>query len=88
MYKQVKIICDELREAPIFEGIVSYIREHYETEITIHSHKEVFEESSEHELSLLFLDDDEIKMFFHNHLEKGLNIALLPNANAKVSMKH
>jgi uncharacterized hydrophobic protein (TIGR00271 family) len=88
MYKNVKIICDELRENTLFEGIVSYIREHHEAAITIHSHKEIFEESSEHELFLLFLDDDEIKMFFHNHLEKGLNIALLPNANAKVSMKH
>ncbi|MBU1216589.1 TIGR00341 family protein [bacterium] len=88
MYKNVKIICDELRENTLFEGIVSYIREHHEAAITIHSHKEIFEESSEHELFLLFLDDDEIKMFFHNHLEKNLKIALLPNENAKISMKN
>jgi uncharacterized hydrophobic protein (TIGR00271 family) len=88
MYKFVKIICDELRSDPQFEGFISYISEHYTTEVTIHSHKELFEAGREDELFLLFLDDDAIKMFFQNHLEKRLNVALLPNKEAKVSMKN
>lgn len=88
MYKNVKIICDELKKDEVFEGIISYIKEHHTADISIHSHKEIFDEALEGELFLLFLDDEAIKMFFHNHLEKGLNLALLPNANAKISMKH
>ncbi|MDD2789714.1 MAG: TIGR00341 family protein [Sulfurimonas sp.] len=88
MYKHVKIIVDELQSDPLFEGLIPYIKEHYEAQIEIHSHSEIFEVIEGNTLFLLFLYDEEIKVFFHNHLNKGLSLAILPNTQAPISMKN
>ncbi|WP_207561727.1 TIGR00341 family protein [Sulfurimonas aquatica] len=88
MYKKIYLIVDELASSETFDELLNYIKTQYKIVPDIHSHMDMFEEGDENELYLLYLDDDEIKIFFKNHLQSKLNIGILPNDKAALAMKN
>lgn len=89
MYKKVYLVTDEEHSASVkFEDLTQHIEAHYKIAPTIHSHMDIFEDALDSELHLLYLDDEEIKIFFKNHLNLNINIAIIPNENAVSAMKN
>ncbi|QOY52385.1 hypothetical protein [Candidatus Sulfurimonas baltica] len=78
-YKNIKIVAEELKSADILSSIIEHLKAHYDIIPTIHSSKEIFNELNSSELFLLYLSDDEIKIFFKNHLNIGIKIGIIPN---------
>ena len=88
MYKKVYLVADEMRPSAKFDDLIEHIKAHYKIIPTIHSHMDIFKNTLENELYLLYLDDEEIKIFFQNHLNSNINIAIIPNENATCAMKN
>lgn len=89
MYKNVFLITNN-QEKGCPDSIFEYIKSEYNAEISIFSFDEIFEdlENYENKLFLLHLSDQEIKYFFKNHLNKNINIAILPNENCPNAMRN
>lgn len=88
MYKKIYLIADELRLSNKFNDLIEHIKTHYKIIPELYSHMDIFENTLESELHLLYLDDDEIKIFFQNHLNSNINIGILPNEKAPWAMKN
>jgi len=88
MYKKVYLIADELESSPQFNDLIEHIKAHYKIVPTIHSHRDSFENSLDIELYLLYLSDDEIKIFFQNNLNSNINIGIVSNEKAPLAMKN
>jgi len=88
VYKKVYLVTDEEHSSDKFNDLIEHIKAHYKITPIIHSHMDIFKNSLESELYLLYLDDDEIKIFFKNHLNSPINIAIIPNENATSAMKN
>ena len=82
MYSKVYFITQE-EDEKVISNIFDNIKEKYNSEISIFSTEEIFDTASntKESLFLLYLDDSEIKKFFQNHLNKNMNMAILPNEN-------
>ena len=87
-YKNVKIIIESLRSTDILTPILESLKTDYGLTPESRSSREVFENVSSDELFLLCLSDEEVKTFFQNHLNKGLEIAILPNETCPNSIKN
>lgn len=86
--KTIKLIVDELQSSPTFQDIVEHLKAHYNLKAEIHNHKEMFQNNDKNELFLLYLNDNDIKQFFQNHLNTDINIAIIPNKHCPSSMKN
>ncbi|MDZ7818545.1 MAG: TIGR00341 family protein [Aliarcobacter sp.] len=89
MYKNIYFITKEQDET-VLSKIFENIKEKYNGEISIFCENEIFEdlENSHDKLFLLYLDDEKIKTFFQNHLNKNINIAILPNEKCPNAMRN
>jgi len=87
-YKNIKIIVETLQSTEDFNNIAEHLSAHYGLSPSLHSSKEIFDDISNSTLFLIFLNDEEIKTFFQNHLNKGLEIAILPNETCPNSVKN
>ena len=88
MYKKIYLIVDEIHSSAKFNDLVEHIKAHYKIVPEIHSCRDIFKNSLESELYLLYLNDDEIKIFFQNHLNSDINIGILPNEKAPLALKN
>lgn len=88
MYNAINLVVDKLQSSTEVSNIIQHIKTNHQINPVIHSYKEIFEESSDNTLFLLYLTDDEIKYFFKNHLGKPINIAIIPNAGCTNAMKN
>jgi uncharacterized hydrophobic protein (TIGR00271 family) len=90
MYKIIYFITQEEEDEKIISDIFDNIREKYSSEISIFSIEKIFDDdlNTKESLFLLYLSDDEIKKFFQNHLNRNMNIAILPNENCPNSMRN
>lgn len=89
MYSKVYFITQE-EDEKVFSEIFNQIKEDYHSEISTFFVNEVFDDSldSSEILFLLYLNDNEIKSIFENHLNKKINIAILPNENCPNAMRN
>ena len=89
MYKRIYLITKEQNSEDI-DKVLDYIKENYKLEITLINENKIFEyeENINEILHLLYLDDRDIKVFFQNHLNKNMSLAILPNENCPVTMKN
>lgn len=88
MYKKVYLIVSELQDTKEFNNILEHLKAHFDISATIHSHMELFSEVSKSELYLLYLSDEDIKLFFQNHLNSELHIGIIPNEYCPIAMKN
>lgn len=84
----VHLIIDELQEDKEFSRILEHLKATYEQEPSIGKPVELFDQDSGATLFLLYLTDDEIKIFLKNHIQKNINIAILPNNLCKYAIKN
>ena len=89
MYSKVYFITQE-EDKKVIGDIFDNIKEKYNSEISIFSTEKIFDDTlnTKEFLFLLYLDDSEIKKFFQNHLNKNINIAILPNENCPNAMRN
>jgi uncharacterized hydrophobic protein (TIGR00271 family) len=87
-YQNVKIIIESLKSTEILNPVLERLRADYGLVPESRSSREVFESASSDELFLLCLSDEEIKTFFQNHMDKGLEIAILPNETCPNAIKN
>ena len=89
MYSKVYFITQE-EDEKVISDIFDNIKEKYSSEISTFSTEKIFDDTSntKESLFLLYLDDDGIKKFFQNHLNKNINIAILPNENCPNAMRN
>jgi uncharacterized hydrophobic protein (TIGR00271 family) len=89
VYKDVYFITTE-QDEKVISDIFDNIKEKYSSEISTFSTEKIFDDTSntKESLFLLYLDDDGIKKFFQNHLNKNINIAILPNENCPNAMRN
>ncbi|MDY0117340.1 MAG: hypothetical protein RBR59_07180, partial [Sulfurimonadaceae bacterium] len=87
MYKHINLITSSLEESEEFGSIVEHLKAHYKITPTLISHNEIFESSQENTLFLLYLSDNEIKLFFINHLTENLHIGIIPNKKCPLCIK-
>ncbi len=87
MYKNVYFITQNKEEKTLFE-IFDYINEKYKSEILVFSEDKIFDNHENNILFLLYLDDNNIKKFFQNHLYKNISLGILPNEDCLVAMKN
>ncbi|MBP7769729.1 MAG: TIGR00341 family protein [Aliarcobacter sp.] len=82
MYSKVYFITQE-EDEKVISDIFDNIKEKYNSEISIFSTEKIFDDvlNTKESLFLLYLDDSQIKKFFQNHLNKNMNMAILPNEN-------
>jgi uncharacterized hydrophobic protein (TIGR00271 family) len=79
VYKNIYFISENPTHKSL-DGVFDYIKEKYKINVSIYNINDIFEEST-NTLFLLYLDDNNIKTFFQNHLNKNINIGILPNEN-------
>ena len=89
MYSKVYFITQE-EDEKVISDIFDNIKEKYSSEISTFSTEKTFEEetNTKESLFLLYLSDEDIKKFFQNHLNKNINIAILPNENCPNAMRN
>lgn len=75
MYKQIYLITN--KDNLINDEISSHLEENYKLNYKEENYKKTFEDITS--LFLLNLNDEEIKIFFKNHLNTDINIGILPN---------
>lgn len=80
MYKNLYFISQNPKHRAL-DGVFDYIKERYKINISTFGVDDIFEEEVKNTLFLLYLDDNDIKIFFQNHLNKNINIGILPNEN-------
>lgn len=88
MYKKIYLITDEEQSSTKLNNLIEHIKAQYKIISEVHSHMDIFESSLDNELYLLYAGDDKIKIFFKNHLNSDINIAIIPNENATSAMKN
>ena len=89
MYSKVYFITQE-EDEKVISDIFDNIKEKYSSEISTFLTEKTFEEetNTKESLFLLYLSDEDIKKFFQNHLNKNINIAILPNENCPNAMRN
>ncbi len=87
-YTKINIIVEGLQESNIFENILEHLKAYYDLIPIIYSHNYRFEETSAATLTLLYLSDDEIKIFFKNHLNINLKIGIISNEHCPGATKN
>ena len=89
MYKDIYFITNE-KDENILNEIYENIKEKHKGEISVFSPNEIFTNTVKIKdtLFLLYLDDKNIKIFFQNHLNTNISIAILPNENCSNSIKN
>ncbi|MEA3383678.1 MAG: TIGR00341 family protein, partial [Campylobacterota bacterium] len=79
MVKKVFLITSEQRKDTVeFQEIVQHLNIHYKIEVEVKLHCEIILEYSEKTITLLYLSDENIKIFIKNHLSSKMNIGILP----------
>ncbi len=82
--KNILIITTQDKEQSVpFQELLQLIKLHYKRTYAILYHTDVVTQYDEHTLALLYLGEDTIRVFIKNHLNSGLNIAILPLKNNK-----
>ncbi len=87
MEKNIQIVADDLKGSEEFSAVTQYFKTKYELEPTVCTPLEHYDEDSNVQLFFLYLTDDEIKIFLKNHIQKNINIAIIPNEKCKYTMK-
>jgi uncharacterized hydrophobic protein (TIGR00271 family) len=89
MYKNIYLITKEDDEK-VLNKIFDYLKEKYRSKISVFSTNQILDdlEKKEDTLFLLYLDDNDIRLFFQNHLNKNISLAILPNENCPNTMKN
>ena len=89
MYSKVYFITQE-EDEKVISDIFDNIKEKYSSEISTFLTEKTFDEetNTKESLFLLYLSDEDIKKFFQNHLNKNINIAILPNENCPNAMRN
>lgn len=89
MYKNINFITQE-DDNEVLNKIFDYIKEKYNSKISTFSINQIFDDSknTKDTLFLLYLNDNEIKNFFQNNLNKNIIIAILPNDNCPDTIKN
>lgn len=85
MYKNCYFITNN-HDEEFISKIEKYIKEKHNSNIFISQSNQIFEDIED--IIILYLSDEEIKLFFQNHLYKKINIALLPNENCINAMRN
>ena len=85
MYSKVFLITDEVKNSEVFSKILEYLKVEHKIVPKVFSSSKVVKNSNDDELYLLYLDDEKIKKFFKNNIDKNLNIGIIsdeicPNA--------
>lgn len=84
MIKKVFLVTNEdKKETTSFDELILLIKEHYKMKTKVVSYRDALIDYNETTLTLLYLSDKEIKFFFKNHLNSGMNIAILPTKENK-----
>ena len=78
-YTNIKFMVETLQSTDVFKTIIEYLIANYGLTPTLLSSREVFNDALSDTLFLTYLNDEEIKTFFQNHLNKNLEIGILPN---------
>lgn len=87
-YKNIYLITDELREIKEVEDIVLKLKTDYTITPTIQKYTKIVEDISPSTLYLLFLTDEDIKVFFQNNINKDINIAIISNDFCQNAIKN
>lgn len=87
MYKHINLIVTSLKEKQEYVSILEHLKAHYKIIPTIFSHTDIFEDTTEDKIFLLYLSDDEIKLFFKNHLNKNIHVGIIPNKHSALCIK-
>jgi len=85
VYSKVFLITDEVKNSEVFSKILDYLKVEHKIVPKVFSSSKVVKNSNDDELYLLYLDDEKIKKFFKNNIDKNLNIGIIsdeicPNA--------
>jgi len=89
MYKGVTLVVANPKESKKYEEIVSYIDEKYKIKSDIVSYTTVLKEGSDYSTNIymLYISDDDIKLFLNNNLKFNINIAILPESTSVHALK-
>ncbi|MDD2697172.1 MAG: TIGR00341 family protein [Arcobacteraceae bacterium] len=86
-YKKIYLIVESLQDEKTFANVILHLKTQYNLEPIIQSHTQSIEEEL-NALYLLYLSDNEIKIFFKSCVESNIAIAIIPNNFCPFSMKN
>lgn len=79
MIKKIFLVTTQEKEkTESFQELVTLINTHYKFELEVKFSSDIILGYNELSVTLLYLDDEKIKVFFKNHLNSGMKIAILP----------
>lgn len=87
MYKEVFLILDKKELEDEQKDVIEYISKNYDINVKVELFNKVYEKI-EDSLYLLYLSDENIKIFFQNHINTNINIAIFPNALCSNSIRN
>ncbi|MEA1915064.1 MAG: TIGR00341 family protein [Campylobacterota bacterium] len=88
MAKKIHLIVDDKQSTQNYENIIEYLHTHYTITATVHEYHDLFDQFDEDHLFLLYLGDEQIKIFFTNHVNTKVSIAILPHEKCITAMKN
>lgn len=87
MENKVQIVVDSLKDSENFTAIVEYFKTHYNIDPVICQPLDECSLDTNFNMFFLYLTDDEIKIFLKNHIQKNIDIAIIPNEKCKYAIK-
>jgi len=88
MIKKIFLITsDNKKDTKTFEDLVQHIKIHYKVSIDIKKYNEVITDYDDNIIVLLYLSDEEIKIYLKNHLDSGQKVGILPTKDNQNSIQ-
>lgn len=85
MDKVFLVTTKEYEKSSRFDEVLQLLEIHYKCEYEVKYYTEIITEYSNNSIALLYINDDQIRLFIKQHLSSGINMGILPiNDNAKV----
>jgi len=79
MIKKVFLVASQdLQKLESFEELKQHLNIHYKVEVSILEYTDIFTDDDAKTLTILYLNDEEIKTFIKNHLDSNIQIGILP----------
>ena len=89
MYKSASLVVSNPKESDKYEEIIQYIDETYKIKPDILSYTDILKAENEYsaKIYMLYVSDDDIKLFLKNNLKFNINIAILPEPTSTHALK-
>lgn len=82
MIKKIFLITSHEKQQTLrFKEFYEHIKVHYKVQVQIQDYKDIITDYNDYSVSVLYLSDENLKLYLKNHLNSGQKIAIMPTSD-------